>query len=169
MKRYCIILLLLILAVCLPGCTPSSDTCEVPVNVYYRRSQFTYGRNDSVIAEASLESAGHETDIAYLLEQYLKGLSLPEYDQTFPKGTTLVSYRLDGLTAKIVLSKHFATLSGIDLSVACACLSKTAMSLTGCREVIISAEDTQLDNNNYITVSANSYLLQDLSGEHQHK
>jgi len=68
---------------------------------------------------------------------------------------------LDGLTAKIVLCDEFATLKGLDLTIACACLSRTVIALTGCHEVIISAESMQLDGKNFITLSRDSYLLLD--------
>lgn len=164
MKKAIVMLLLLSCLFSLPGCQLDEDAPQVPVTVYYKRSQLDYGSSDSVITTTELEAAGHETDTAYLLQQYLCGTDQVDLALTFPADTSLISYHLEGLTAKLVLSDHFAVLTGIDLSIACACLSKTVMSLSGCREVIICAEHDQLDNNKYITVSANSYLLQDLSG-----
>lgn len=165
-----IALLLIFSCVCsLFGCQLYREEPELPVTVYYRRSQMTYGTSDGVISSYALEAAGHETDVPFLLQTYLQGPDSADFSPTFPSGTTLRSYNLEGLTAKVVLSDQLATLTGIDLSIACACLSKTLMSLTGCREVIICAEHAQLDNNKYITVSSNSYLMQDLSGENENK
>lgn len=165
MKKAIAILLLLGCILSLLGCQAEHDAPQVPVTVYYKRAQMEYGTADGVIIKATLESAGHETDTVYLLQQYLCGTDRSDLSPTFPVDTRLISYHLEGLTAKIVLSDQLAQLTGIELSIACACLSKTVMSLSGCREVIISAEHAQLDNNNYITVSSNSYLMQDLSGE----
>lgn len=167
MKRVIAIILLLVCVLSFFGCQDRYSEVQVPVTVYYKRAQMDYGTPDGVITTAVLESAGHETDIVFLLQQYLCGPESSELSPTFPAQTRLISYHLEGLTAKIVLSDQLAQLTGIELSIACACLSKTIMSLTGCQEVIISAEHEQLDNNHYITVSSNSYLFQDLSGENE--
>ncbi len=162
MKKAITILLIFACVFSLFGCDADQEELKKPVTVYYKRAQMGYGASDSVIATYALEAVGHETDTTFLFQEYLHGPDSSDFSTTFPSGTALISYQLEGLTAKVVLSDQFATLTGIDLSVACACLSKTIMSLTDCREVIIRAEHAQLDNNNFITISSNSYLLQDL-------
>ena len=163
MKRIfilCLILLMLPLA----GCQKNTTEAEYPVTVYYKRTQPTHGAADSVIAATTIEGKNHENDYSYLLSRYLKGSSDPLFARTFPRGTTLVSFKLDALTAKIVLGDHFSSLSGMDLTIACVCLTRTVMELTGCQEVIISAETTKLNGENFITLSADSYLLIDSVG-----
>ena len=168
MKRILIFLLILLL---LPlwGCreVPEEVEIEKPVSVYYKLANPTHGTEDSVIAATSIESKDHEADYFYLISLYLKGTADPNFERTFPRGTTLISFKQDALTGKIVLSDRFASLSGIDLTIACVCITRTVMELTGCREVIISTNTAKLNGERYITLSADSYLLLDsVSGEH---
>lgn len=163
MKRL-IILCLVLLLIPLAGCQKDTTQFEHPVTVYYRRAEPTHGAANSVIASTMIEGTGHENDYSYLLSRYLKGSDDPLFARTFPRGTTLVSFKLDALTAKIVLGYHFSSLSEMDLTIACVCLTRTVMELTGCQEVIISAESTKLNGQNFIILSADSYLLLDTVG-----
>ena len=163
MKRI-LILFLTVLFIPLAGCQKESVQLEHPVTVYYKRAEPTHGTADSVIASTMIEGKGHENDYDYLLSRYLKGSDNPLFTRTFPRGTTLVSFKVDALTAKIVLGYYFSSLSDMDLTIACVCLARTVMELTGCQEVIISAENTQLNGQNFIVLSADSYLLIDTVG-----
>lgn len=162
MKR--IFILFLILPLLLAGCNREEIQAEHPITVYYKLEQPTHGTADSVIAATVIEGKGHENDYSYLLSRYLKGSDDPLFARTFPRGTTLVSFKLDALTAKIVLGDRFSSLSGMDLTIACVCITRTVMELTGCQEVIIRAQTTKLNGENFITLSADSYLLIDTAG-----
>ncbi|MBE6916862.1 MAG: hypothetical protein E7470_03000 [Ruminococcaceae bacterium] len=161
MKRLFCILLSILALFSLTGCRNDSDVSQSMVTVYYKSARTSFGTQDGVIAPYSLDAAGHEEDHAYLINTYVSAKTPGDYATTFPTGTRLVRMDLDGLTAKIVLCDEFATLKGLDLTIACACLSRTVIALTGCHEVIISAESMQLDGKNFITLSRDSYLLLD--------
>ena len=163
MKRiltFCLILLLIPLG----GCKNDNVEIEAPVTVYYKRAQPTHRTEDSVIAPTTIEGKDYEDDHFYLLSKYLKGSTDPSFARTFPRGTTLVSFKQEALTAKIVLSDRFSSLSGMDLTIACVCITRTVMAMTGCQEVIISAQSAKLNGENFITISADSYLLIDSVG-----
>lgn len=161
-KRFFILFLAMSILFC-TGCNNTSETLQDPVIVYYKRSEVSYGASDSVISQSYIDAAGHKDDYAYLLNLYLANENSDVFDQTFPKNTTLVSIKMDALTAKIVLSDSFTSLTGIDLTIACACLTQTVISLTNCQEVIISAKNAKLDGQSFITLSQDSYLLLDES------
>lgn len=165
-KRLFILFLVMTLLLCV-GCKQKTESPQDPVGVYYKRAQVSFGASDSVISLAYIDAAGRKTDIEYLLNLYLANETGEEHARTFPKGTTLISIKMDALTAKIVLSDSFADLTGIDLSIACACLTQTVISLTNCQEVIISANNAKLDGQNFITLSQDSYLLLDESSDTQ--
>ena len=57
--------------------------------------------------------------------------------------------------------------SGMDLTIALTCLTKTIMSLTGCQEIILSASGTLLNGESFITLNQDSFLLIDGSGNKQ--
>ena len=164
MKKFICIFLLLASLISLAGCAEDPEIPENAVTVFYRRNAVTYGSSDGVIAAGHLDASGHENDYFYLINQYLKTQPAPEFASTFPLGLTLVSFQLEALTAKVVVSNRMAAFSGLDLTIACVCLTETVMSLTGCQEVIISAESTTLGGQNFITLSKDSYLLLDSSG-----
>lgn len=143
------------------GCSKEAARPENSVAVYYKKATLSYGTADSVIATGYLDAAGKEKDYPYLLDQYLQAPPGDGFAVTFPAGVTLVSFKLEGLTAKIVLSDQIADFSGMDLTISLTCLTQTVMSLTGCQEVIIRAQSKQLNGQNYITLSKDSYLLLD--------
>ena len=155
------LLLILGCVVSLFGCAARETASGQQVTVYYRRSEPTYGAEDSIIASTTMDAS---EDYTALLQMYLRGSEESLFAPTFPKETYVVSFRLDALTAKIVLSDNFARLSGMDLTIACICLTQTIISLTDCHEVIISTVFSTLDGNNFITLSRDSYLLLDSSG-----
>lgn len=164
MKKLLCLLLTLCCFAGILGCAREEAPPENSVTVYYKRDNPTFGTSDGVIAATYLDAAGREQDHAYLLSKYFRTTPGEGFASTFPKGLFLVSFKLEGLTAKVVLSDRIADLSGMDLTIALTCLTQTVMSLTGCQEVIISAESTQLDGQNFITLSRDSYLLADNSG-----
>ena len=164
MRQFLSIFLALMILLTCAACQQESETPENSVTVYYRASAISYGTAEGVIRPCLLDTTNQENDAVHLLNAYFSRDLSEEFAATFPQSTRLVSLSLDGLTAKIILCDDFAMLSGLDLSIACACLTKTVISLTGCQEVIISTESAQLDGHNFITLTQDSYLLLDESG-----
>lgn len=165
-KALCILLCLCCFAGIL-GCSANQSVPENTVTVYYKREKADYGTADGVIAEAYLDASGHENEYVYLINQYLKATPGEGFSSPFPQGVSLVGFRLEGLTAKVILSDRIAELSGMDLTIALICLTHTILSITDCQEVIISATSKQLDGQNFITLNRDSYLLLDDSGSAQ--
>ena len=164
MKKILCILLALLCVAGTVGCTSEKETPENAVAVFYKRAKPVYGTADGVIAEIFMDASGHEKEYVYLLSQYLKATPGEGFTSPFPKGVSLVGFKLEGLTAKVILGDRIADLTGMDLTIALVCLTQTVMSLTGSREVIISAATKQLDGQNFVTLNRDSYLLLDNSG-----
>ena len=165
MKRYTALLLILALFLCLTACAREDNTIREPVSFYYRRAELTYGSSDSVILSESSDAAGHTDDLIWLLGEYLKGPQSENLLQTFPSGTTLVSLTVEEGTATIVLSVQFGRLTGMDLTVACACLTKTVLGLTDAETVVIQAVNTDLDGAQQIVMDESSLLMLDESAK----
>lgn len=161
MKKILCFLLIFSFAAALWGCTSHEAVPENAVAVYYKRSVPVSGSADGVIVATYLDATGHQQDYPYLLSQYFRTTPPEGLASTFPKGMSLVSFKLEGLTAKIVLSDRIADYSGMNLTIALTCLTQTVMSLTGCQEVIISAATMQVNGQNFITLNRDSYLLTD--------
>ena len=167
MKKVLCIFLCLCCFTGILGCSAKNPAPEESVAVYYKREKPVYGTVDGVIGETYLDATGHENAYSYLLNQYLMATPGSGLSSPFPRGVSLVMFKLEGLTAKVILSNQLADLSGMDLSIALICLTQTIISMTGCQEVIISAASKQLDGQNYITLNRDSYLLLDDSGSAQ--
>ena len=165
-KVLCIFLCLCCFAGIL-GCSTNTSKPEASVAVYYKREAAVYGTADGVIGEYCLDATGHENEHIYLFNQYLMATPGEGLVSPFPQGIKLVGFKLEGLTAKVVLSDRLANLSGMDLTIALICMTQSIMSITGCHEVIISCANKQLDGQNFITLNRDSYLLLDDSGSAQ--
>lgn len=161
MKR--IAAILLIIAFCLPffGCQQDSEPVRSPVTFYYRRAEFDHGSEDSVILGQIRDSDGYQNDLKGLLNLYLQGPTAEEFDPTFPKGTKLIDYRVEENTALLTVSDQLSLADGIHLTVACACLAKTVMELTGLETVQIQAQTVMLGNDKVIVMDESRILLLD--------
>jgi hypothetical protein len=164
MKKVLCFLLALCCFAGILGCDSEDTTAENVVKVYYQREKPIFGTADGVIADIAMDATGHENEHTYLLNQYLKSVPAEGFVSPYPTGVFLVGFKVEGLTAKVVLSDRIADLTGMDLTIALICMAQTVMSMTGSHEVIISATTKQLDGQNFVTLNRDSYLLLDNSG-----
>ena len=164
MKRLFAVLLCICTFLSLLGCSQKEEI-QKPVTFYYRRANITYEGSDGVVSTEQRESAGHEKDIPYLLGEYLDGPRSSELAQTFPDGMFVVSIQYADNMAKIIFSFHLAELRGIDLTVACACITMTVIELTGVDSVQISAAGALLDDYQSITMDRSCLFLLDGSAQ----
>lgn len=142
MKRLIPLLLSLVLLLSLAGC---ADTEENTHTFYYLRTRETlnHGAEDALIAPVEREISVEDPQLSYLLQLYLDGPSRENYYSPIPKGTYLLSTLWEGDTLIIVLSREFATLDNVHLTLAGACLTATCHSLTGAESIrVLSNEQT---------------------------
>lgn len=161
MKRLISILLCLSMLLPLIGCSEERETPKRPVNFYYRRADIRYGQSEGVITSEERESIGYEDDLRGLLLEYIGGPVSGDLARTFPEDTVIISFYYSDGTAKINFSHQFAQLTGIDLTIACACVTMTVIELTGIETVQISAAGALLDDYQYITMDKDCLLLLD--------
>lgn len=159
MKKYAIILCVIIL-LSLCACTPEQALQE-PVAFYYPKAQVSYGTADGAITFELRESASLQN--IDLLSLYLKGPVGETLAQPFPENVDIMHFQFEDQEALLVLSDNYATLSGLSLSVANACLAKTVMELTTADTVSISCESKPLDGETVIILSKQSLILFDES------
>lgn len=164
MKRVLCMMLALFLAVGLFGCHfgESSDMIE-PVEFFYPRKpdHYAYGAEDGVFAAEIREASGHTGDLNYLISMYLYGPQDATLRSPFPAGCKLEIVRFEEDTLYLVLSSQFAELEYPDLTVACASLTKTCLSMTDARQVCINS--TSASKTISITMDAASLLMSDYS------
>lgn len=162
MKRLICLILATLLLLGSTGCNSRKDEIKEPVNFYYCREmdKVVYGTDDGVVAREIREGSGMETD--KLLSLYLKGPQTEGLNRTFPKGVSLISLTIENDTAVIVLSDFFSALTGIDLTIGCACLTLTVCELTGAKGITVSTETTLLDGNRSVSMTVEEVLLLDI-------
>ncbi len=159
MKR--LLILLLCMVSLLSGCSTSQPKIEDPVTFYYPRTEYVFGQTDSVIAPETREAAGIKTNLSALLNKYLQGPVSAELRTPFPADAKILEIRQEGGILQLTMNDKFSKLSGMELTIACACLTKTGMSLTGCQTVQIIIDGTTPDTQRIITMDAQTLLLMD--------
>jgi len=161
MRKTVSMLICLLMLLSMAGCAREAKKIQKPVNFYYRQSTVAYDQDGGVIGSELRESLGNENNIKALLSLYLDGPVSENLSQTFPEDVFVVSVNCTDGVAKVVFSYQFAALSGIDLTIACACVTMTVMELTGMETVQISAAGALLDQCESIIMDKNALFTTD--------
>lgn len=149
MKRLLSLVLLLILL--LTGC---ADRIREPVVFYYVRTGYEENMS-AVLGAERREASGHRDDLSYLLALYLMGPTNEELHSPLPAGTRMFSAQRSGTSLTLYLSDTTDSITDIQFTLACSCLTMTCMELTDVESVTIHSGDRS------ITMDADTLLLQD--------
>ena len=156
MKR---LLIFLIAVLLLCGCGPQEEKILDPANFYYCNKTISYSSPEAVISHEIREASGLRNNWSALLEFYLEGPADEHLFSPFPGGVTVECFTILNEQCTVTLSKEFSSLSGIDLTLACSCLSKTVMELTGQTTIEIKFTDAATGNTTSITMQKDNILL----------
>ena len=161
MKK-CIALLLVITSLLAAGCArEEKPDIRQPITFYYPRQTLVYNASDGVIRGEVRDMEGIDGGVEFMLNMYLSGPITPELKTPFPEHARLVSIVITDTNATLTVTRPFSTLTGLDLTVACACLTMTTISLTGVETVTIQADSALLDSAKQITMDKDCFLLLD--------
>lgn len=142
MKRLsCVILILCFL---LSGCGMFGERLREPVTFYYLQSEFQHGSQEPVFVSEQREASGHRHDLNYLLALYLMGPSSEDLISPLPKGTRIYMVVSDQNALSLELSDTSKTLSDIQYTLACTCLSLTCFELTQTEAVTITSGERSI-------------------------
>lgn len=143
MKPIRYLALILALTLCLSGCT--RVTPQNTVSFYYPRNpqQKAASSSDPFYAVEKREITDNTSNLRYLLSLYLQGPLSDNSVSPFPSGTRLVTLDLHAGQLYIQLSREFGRLSGIDLTIACTCISLTCFDLTDADLVTVISSATE--------------------------
>ena len=125
------------------GCTAGSRSAEsgTPVSLYY---EYRYAEQvqdlESVIGQE--QRTVSVLSLWDFLDLYFKGPASEDMISPFPSGTNIQAIQYTNSVPTLTLSGEFFSLMGVDLSVACCCLSKTVCEFTG-RSSIILIDETE--------------------------
>lgn len=157
--RYLALLLAVLL---LPGCRETPPDMASPVRFYYKAVQDEYSAAQSALGYETVDAVGHEADYAWILTRYFSGPQSGDLIAPFQRSTELLSAELNGTQMQILVTESLAELSGMDLTLACACITLTCLELPGVESVSISAQGSQLAGQQALTMSREDLLLEDL-------
>lgn len=157
MKRLITLLLALSMALC--ACAfPGSH--EGQTAFYYPVAASSYTMEEAYIQPEYRQIT--DTELAQLLRVYLLG---PQDNQSFsspfPAGTGLVSVSMEDGLLDVTLSTGFSACTGLELTIACACLTMTCLELTQAETVRIRADGAQLDGTPWVQMQRSDLLLTD--------
>lgn len=161
MKQLISVVLLLAVIFSFAGCQEEAPLKD-PVNFYYRRIQTEFGKETGVIDVMVVEGDGKKGDHLAMLNQYLLGINNSSFASTFPVSTQVTDLRILGDTAFLTLNPALGQYSGMDLTIACACLTLTTMELTGTQQVSIRITSGTLNGSDQIIMDRNTILLLDI-------
>lgn len=146
-------LMALLLALCmlaaLPGCNKTKDM-QQPVTFYFPAKQTESLSRNTLLCQY-FDAVGYDNDIHHLLNAYLNYKVDEECISPFPAKLHLALLSRQGDTLHLTFNETLGNLSGIDLSLACVCIAKTAMELSGCTQVVVQASDALLDGEKSLT------------------
>ncbi len=134
MKRF--ICLILALCILLCGCGFFGERVREPVTFYFLCSNY---QEDlcCVIVPEEREGAGHTSDLAYMMALYQMGPSAEDVVSPLPTGTSIVSHMESGQIF-LELSDAAYSLSDLEYSLACACLTLTCLDITEAEYVTVT-------------------------------
>ena len=163
MKKCISFLLCLCLLASFWGCAPRTEAPQVPVRFYYPRTVDTiqYTASGGAFTYEDRESAGYTDNLPYLLNLYFRGPADSTLRNPFPTATSVTELKVYGNYAFLTVSDSFAQLTGMDLTVACACLTLTVTELTGAETLCLSTNSQLLDNHERLLLQAKDFLFMD--------
>ena len=161
MKRFFCLLPLLATLLSFTSCAKAAEDIQCPAKFYYLCRETKYGIADGVISSEERETVHIQNDLYALMQAYLKGPQTPALTRAVPANVMLETIQAEDGTLVLTLSPEFAQLSGIELSIACACLSMTLLDYTQVQTVQIIASGSSLSDSDRITMTRESVLLMD--------
>lgn len=160
MKQILGLILALMIIISFPGCTNQEDPNK-PLTFYYPRIEYIYGNEGSVMGMEQRERPSTSDDLNDWLTLYLSGPLAETLESPFPSGIALEEVTLQDQRLIIGLNNKLSLLSGIDLTLACACLSRTCFGLTDAEQTIIKSPETEAHPAVSVTLNRDSITFSD--------
>lgn len=154
-------LLLMFAIILLSSCSTNPKDNASFTTFYYVANEPVYDPGSSALVPVHENLREHADDYSALINIYLRGPTTYDCISPFPGGTTLENLQVDNNRATITLSPHFATLTNADLLIACACMTRTLLEMTGVNTVQIKVENGFLNGEESMTFTLGSFVYND--------
>lgn len=162
MKR--LILLCLAAVLALAGCAPAEHG-EGDYLIYGRTALETSGGSDVIGAWRSTAMGETDERVASDLVRQIMAPEEEQFESPLPQGTRLLSLNIENGLATVDLSIQYAGLSGIDLTIADACITLTLCQMPAVERVCILAQGNPLPYRLRQTMTADDVLLSGMDQE----
>lgn len=159
MKRFPAILLSIALIASLIAC--GSTTYHLPGTFYYISVEPDYESQDGVLAPETREIQGMENNPDAMMDAYFAGPESNNLASPFPRDTRVLRWEMDDGVLKLTMNEAFAQLSGVELSLACACATRTFLGLLPIEAVSFQVEDGLLGGEKSILMSNENIRVHD--------
>lgn len=160
MKRSICFLIFFAIVFGLIGCADRGEAMQEPKHRYYRTNPNEYKNTRKTIDCEVFDAAIYNDDLKLLLNDYLMGPQSENLINPFPDSCAVESIVFHEDEVHLALNSGFSKLTGIDLSLACACISLTLFELTDCKSVHIAVPDILLDGQHEIVLQRNDVILE---------
>lgn len=161
MKRWFCLLIATIISISGFGCTGKNTEIMKPINVFYCRNEVSYNTEDGVLFPETREFSGFEHNMVGFLNRYLDGPQSKHLYSPFPAGSKILELKQDHDDVRVVLSRDFSLLSGYELTICCACISRTVLELTNSQNVYLHIDGEQENDSAVLVMSRDNLLLMD--------
>lgn len=162
MKKILICLLLFVLLCTMVSC--AFDTKQQGrITFYYIQNPEDFDGNSAIVVPFYPPTNDKNKELAEILATYIKGPSNNSCSTPFPDGTEIEEIIVSRSTAEITLNSQFATITDVDFTVACACLTKTVIGLTGVNTVQVQVNGAQLLGKDSLSFNLNSFSYFDIT------
>ena len=162
MRRSIIFFLATIVLCTLCGCSQQPETeLILPVAFYYHNDLDSKDNFNEVFVAEQREGSNYQNDHLALINLYLAGPNSEKLTNPFPEDLIAQKLEINSDTASIVLSTQITKLTGIELTLACSCLSLTLFELTRCNRVEISVDGQMLAGQPSVLIHRDDLIFTD--------
>lgn len=161
MKKQLVLILVTAFLLSLCACNTVSNNMRFPVKFYYCTDSISYGTANGVITAEVRDCYAYADDTLALINLYFDGPKTGNCTSPYPSNVKATKLFFSDDVARVYLTDRFSDISGINFTIACACLAKTLMDFYGCNTVEINSARTFSDGSTSVTITKDSLLLLD--------
>lgn len=138
-KLYGILIVLCILSLTV-ACGELKHSNQAYVSFYYIKQSISYNEANDVICAENRSQKDIGNDLQDIITKYLSGPQSSSLTALFSPDVKLLEAEQSENGITVTLSKECADMNELDYVLACSCLAKTLLPLTGAESVHICAE-----------------------------
>lgn len=161
-RRYAALLsAVLLLALLLCACAKKQEEGVNPVTFYYLSGSDQFGTQTGALAGETVDLLRTDLELNEIVELYLQGSADPAFSDPFPNGLHCEQAELLDGSVRVRLTPEIETLSGVELTLAEACLTKTLTEMTGAETVVLETQNGVLPGGESGVFSTEQFILWD--------